>query len=103
MSSRRRRLILLVPSFHCSIRPGLAQHPEMVGAGRFGDLRGEAAARPRLSLGASSATIPRPLRIAQRVQDRGEVEVDRDRGVQRSSARNDTTIIELCGTVIIEL
>jgi hypothetical protein len=60
MSSRRRRLILLVPSFHCSTIPASRRTRKWwvrgVAHGQFGD---DAAA----------------LRIAQRVEDGGEVEV----------------------------
>ena len=80
----------------------LAQHPEMVGAGRFGDRRGEAAAGRRFFARRQFGDDPAPLRIAQRVEDGGDVELVAV-GVFEAHGAHDTTFVVLCGTVIIEL
>jgi hypothetical protein len=74
----------------------------MVGTGGFGDPWSEGPARTRLIARRQFGDHPEPLRIAQRVQDGGDVE-GVPIGVFKAHTRNHTTIIELCGTVIIEL
>ena len=102
MSSRRRRLILLVPSFHCSTSPASRSTRKwwvrvdlVIPGAKLPQGRGSSLAR---QFGDDAA----PLRVAQRVEDGGEVE-GLAIGVFEAHTRDDTTIVELCGTVIIEL
>src|ERR1700712_5676532 len=84
----------------------LAEDAKVVGAGRFGDRRGEAAAGARGVAGGQFGDDAAALRVAQRVEDGGKV----DRlavGVLEIEVfgshlpGNDTTIVEPFGTVII--
>ena len=74
----------------------------MVGTRGFGDPRSEAAARPRLVAHREFGDHPETLRIAQRVEDGGDVE-GVSLGVFKAHTQDHTTIVELYGTVIIEL
>ena len=74
----------------------------MVGTRGFGDLRSEAATRTRFIAHRQFGDHPEPLRIAQRVQDGGDVD-GVPIGVFKAHTQDHTTIVVLCGTVIIEL
>ncbi len=84
-SSRRSEFSRVVPSSRWRITPGLAQHPEVMRAGRLRDREIEALARPWRP-GGQAGDDPQSHRIAQSVQHGGQLDL-LDARVRRAARR----------------